>query len=1250
MSNDEWLLGEMNVYADSLPAPTGLVANIGAENEVTVSWNDMSSGEGYIEYSVQVSRFSDFRDVSDYGSPAIVDSFMESDNTFWMILDKGSYYIRVRAIDYTGEYGEWSTVITVDVPIAWMTGYEGTILGVEGMDDRLDTSNTRISEVTVNRNGYLSVQDGGKTRGIIVNSGGQMRLGDDWAVYTETYAIETVINDGGRMMVKGGYAQHTVINTGGEQTVYGVFSSFTFMEDWVGAYDTTVNGGTQTAIAASISRTTVNSGGLMVLHGGLVDSLTVNSGGIAKIYSYQAGKTATTDSTRFEITYFAGRAADMAINGGTAYLYDGTTADDTRIGSGGVMMVHAGAEAFDTTISTDGSLMVLAGGRATDSVLNGGSIHVATGGLIDGVSINSGKLYLYGGAILDGMVNVNGTVMLDDVTMNRGTLNLQLTSASAVSPMINDLSYLEGGELTVTVDAAPGAGIYVLAGNAGQYSQSISLKADSGTLGALTVNGDALNYGAYRYQLLLSDNSDLTLQISSSIVLAKPEYSVSTTEPTNQDVEIIAAFSADAVIREYSFDGQNWSVYQGKIILSGNGSVYFREGDGSGNYGPVASCIVNNIDKIAPEKPQLTASTQEPTYDAVLVTALFSADSVKREYSLDGRSWQTYTNPVAVTGNGTVYFRGTDAAGNTGVAQYEVSNILTVSPEAPSTVSLARSSYKKYNITLKWDKATTADKSIKIANYEISINGVIYTSKSTSFSLKNVDLGSYECMVRAIDSNGNVGKWSDVTTFTAVDETAPVVKITSVSVNGYDLILGWNGEDKKGDIISYSVKYDGIIREMLGGDASSMTLTLSENDVGKHKVEVIAFDGTNYSKAASKTVAVKDVTPPEQVTGLSVPVADSKYKAILSWHIGTDNSGKVARYEILLDNGKILKSTRTALSVSKLAVGEHTYQVRALDQAKNAGAWSEVQTFIVRDMTAPTSIKGKATVTGYSVGFELSGKDNSGEIAKYIVSCGDKVVETTSSSAVLDGFDPGKHSAVVVAYDAEGNASKAAKVTFTVKDVTVPEQVIGLSSSNVQDKNYKANLSWQVAFDNSGKIAQYEILLDGKFYHSSKPTLTTAKLTVGEHSYQVRAIDQTKNVGAWSEVQTFIVNDVTAPNKVSAKAKVTDNWVGIEWKEAKDNVGVTAYEVWFGESKDCMSLGYQLEANQFSCDFSGIDKGTWYYGVVAIDAAGNRSTLTTSKLTVKQELETAVPVELSVFPFQNDEQYSSGLLNLAAGF
>ena len=45
MSNDEWLLGEMNVYADSLPAPTGLVANIGAENEVTVSWNDMSSGE-----------------------------------------------------------------------------------------------------------------------------------------------------------------------------------------------------------------------------------------------------------------------------------------------------------------------------------------------------------------------------------------------------------------------------------------------------------------------------------------------------------------------------------------------------------------------------------------------------------------------------------------------------------------------------------------------------------------------------------------------------------------------------------------------------------------------------------------------------------------------------------------------------------------------------------------------------------------------------------------------------------------------------------------------------------------------------------------------------------------------------------------------------------------------------------------------------------------------------------------------------
>lgn len=50
-----------------------------------------------------------------------------------------------------------------------------------------------------------------------------------------------------------------------------------------------------------------------------------------------------------------------------------------------------------------------------------------------------------------------------------------------------------------------------------------------------------------------------------------------------------------------------------------------------------------------------------------------------------------------------------------------------------------------------------------------------------------------------------------------------------------------------------------------------------------------------------------------------------------------DNSGKVSGYEIKLDNGKTLKSSKNSLKVSKLSVGTHTYQVRAIDKDKNIG-------------------------------------------------------------------------------------------------------------------------------------------------------------------------------------------------------------------------------------------------------------------------------------------------------------------------
>ena len=170
----------------------------------------------------------------------------------------------------------------------------------------------------------------------------------------------------------------------------------------------------------------------------------------------------------------------------------------------------------------------------------------------------------------------------------------------------------------------------------------------------------------------------------------------------------------------------------------------------------------------------------------------------------------------------------------------------------------------------------------------------------------------------------------------------------------------------------------------------------------------------------------------------------------------------------------------------------------------------------------------------------------------------------------------------------------------------------------VVDGKYKATLSWDTGVDNSGKVANYEIQLDdGKILKSSKTTLNVSNLSVGEHTYRVRAIDKDRNVGEWSEVQTFTVKDMTAPGNVSVKAKVEGNSLLLSWKTPKDNVGVTGYILKHGVNLEHTET---LTANKLSFQIDGIAKGTYQYQLTAVDAEDNESKPKNGKATIKTEL------------------------------
>ena len=164
----------------------------------------------------------------------------------------------------------------------------------------------------------------------------------------------------------------------------------------------------------------------------------------------------------------------------------------------------------------------------------------------------------------------------------------------------------------------------------------------------------------------------------------KPTASADILTPTNKDVTVTAEFSADSVRKEYSFDGDTWIDYTADIVFSENGMVFFRGTDEAGNKSEITACAVNNIDKVAPEKPTASASITAITNQDVFVTAAFSDDTFAKEYSLDGEEWFEYIGAVKLSENGTVFFRGTDEAGNISeVERFAVTNIDKVAPEKP---------------------------------------------------------------------------------------------------------------------------------------------------------------------------------------------------------------------------------------------------------------------------------------------------------------------------------------------------------------------------------------------------------------------------------------------------------------------------------------------------------------------------------------------------------------------------------------
>ncbi len=507
--------------------------------------------------------------------------------------------------------------------------------------------------------GRLYVSSAGQTVSAIISSGGSMIVDNGGT------ATSTIVNPNGSLMVNG-MAMEIVENGGyvdlggGASATFAShsFSSLILSEEM----SATVHSGT-----TAVSTTLLSGGNMTVFSGGTVVSAVVKSGGAienlsgASISNLVASSGATLRLQVAPDTYIQGTYADSAF-----VMQDGFV-EGMTLNSGCSMFVLSGGTALSTTITVSGELYVSNGGFASDVTVESGILAVQHDGSTCQATISSGGTLkiCWNGKATSNTVYSGGTLSVE--SGYNGSASGSDNIACATSNIILDggIALIMPGASTVQTCLNAGGSLYVSSGGNAEETYVFAggiMTIDAG--GNATIGWhpwemgtiDAANGAVITYQA-----QDATIYLrTSSGELRKYRTSVGNLTLDNGDE--IVVLSGGTLGDIHIASGATATFGEGAVL---GGTLTVEEGG-----------IYTGIDITPPEAPTVVADITESTRQNVTVSALFSEDSVKQQYSLDGQTWRNYTSGVVMPGNGTVYFRGIDLAGNiSDVTAYTVNNI-----------------------------------------------------------------------------------------------------------------------------------------------------------------------------------------------------------------------------------------------------------------------------------------------------------------------------------------------------------------------------------------------------------------------------------------------------------------------------------------------------------------------------------------------------------------------------------------------
>ncbi len=490
---------------------------------------------------------------------------------------------------------------------------------------------------------------------------------------------------------------------------------------------------------------------------------------------------------------------------------------------------------------------------------------------------------------------------------------------------------------------------------------------------------------------------------------------------------------------------------------------------------------------------------------------------------------------------------------------------------------------------------------------------------------------STECLWSGGDFNrgsydGNVARYvGGFAKFCANDSTPPAPPTSpTAAVAGGGVNLAWTastGDDRGGEVRYELLKNDSVFASYIG-----ITTFRDANGTSADRYFVRAMDYTGNRSATTQVFAATDVdtTRPSLPTDVA-GVVEANGDVTLTWTPSTDNVA-VTGYIVYRNSVEIAAAIDATVVIPAPAVGDHWYQVRAVDAAGNEG----FKTIPIKITIAPSDATAPRTPTGLLGNIEANGDvtltwtpstDNVAVTGYVVYRNGVEIATVTEPTHLVPVPPVDDHYYQVRAFDAAGNESfktPSTKITILpdpANDVTPPKTPRDLVG--VTEANGDVTLTWTPSVDN---IAVTGYIVYRNSVEIDRVTGTTAVIpapSVGDHYYQVRAFDAAGNESFKTPSTKITIapdpaNDVTPPKTPRDLVGVIEanGDVALTWTPSVDNIAVTGYIVF----RNGVEIATVTEPTHL---VPAPPVGDHYYQVRAFDAAGNESFKTPStKITI----------------------------------